>query len=77
MPVPRTMAAQGRADGSLKLQEEALALARKVNGPEHPKALSAINNPAMSYAAAGRWDQALKLLDPVHDPVQLFSVGPG
>ena len=42
--------AAGRRDEALKLREEVLALSRKVNGPEHPDTLGAMNNLAISYA---------------------------
>jgi tetratricopeptide (TPR) repeat protein len=38
-----------------------LTLSRKVNGPEDPDTLGAINSLALSYAEAGRRDEALKL----------------
>src|ERR1035441_8608433 len=38
----------GRRDEALKLREQALALCRKVNGPEHPSTLMAMNNLANS-----------------------------
>ena len=34
---------------------------RKTNGPEHPDTLGAMNNLAISYDAAGRKDEAVKL----------------
>ena len=42
-----------------------LPLCRKVSGPEHPDTLSAMNNLAISYAEAGRRDEALKLREQV------------
>jgi thioredoxin-like negative regulator of GroEL len=42
-----------------------LAQRRKVNGPEHPETLSAMHNLALSYAQAGRRDEALKLWEQV------------
>jgi tetratricopeptide (TPR) repeat protein len=46
---------------TLKMQEEALALHRKENGPEHPETLTAMNNLANAYSKAGRMGAALPL----------------
>jgi tetratricopeptide (TPR) repeat protein len=46
-----------------------------VNGPEHPDTLKAINNLAISYAAAGRNDEALKLREEVL-PLRRKVLGP-
>ena len=43
------------------MQEEALALSRKVNGPEHPDTLTAMDHLAASYSGTTRPDEALKL----------------
>jgi tetratricopeptide (TPR) repeat protein len=43
------------------LEEELLALRRKVNGPEHPDTLAAMNNLSIRYVEAGRRNEALKL----------------
>jgi tetratricopeptide (TPR) repeat protein len=51
----------GRRDEAMKLQEEVLALRKKVSGPEHPATLTAMANLAFSYSEAGRRDEALKL----------------
>jgi tetratricopeptide (TPR) repeat protein len=52
----------GRRDDALKLREEALALRRKVLGPEHPDTLGTMNNLADSYYEAGRNGEAIALL---------------
>ena len=41
------------------MREEVLALSRKVNGPEHPDTLGAMNNLATSYLDAGYATQPL------------------
>ena len=46
---------------AIKQQEEMLTLSRKVNGPEHPATLDAMNSLARSYFAAGRKPEAIKL----------------
>jgi tetratricopeptide (TPR) repeat protein len=51
----------GRRAEALKMNEEMLALSRKVRGPEHPLTLMAMNNVAISCNQAGRLDEALKL----------------
>jgi tetratricopeptide (TPR) repeat protein len=59
------LTAQGRTDESLKLEEETLALGRKVNGPEHPETLKVMGNLALIYDRVGRRDEALKLREEV------------
>ena len=44
----------GRRDEALKLHEEVLPLLRKVNGPEHPDTLDAMNSLADFYFTDGR-----------------------
>jgi hypothetical protein len=44
-----TYSARGRRNETFELQEELLALYRKVNGAEHPRTLAAMNNPARFY----------------------------
>ena len=43
----------GRQDEALKLREQALALAQKIFGAEHPETLRAMHNLADSYDAVG------------------------
>jgi tetratricopeptide (TPR) repeat protein len=43
------------------MQEQNLALYRKVNGPENPDTLHAMDNLGYTYAAVGRADETLKL----------------
>ena len=52
----------GRRNEALKLREEVLTLRRKVNGPEHPDTLRAMDTLASSYTAVGRLEEALALL---------------
>ena len=54
--------AAGHLDEALKMQDEVLALCRKVLGPEHPKTLNALTALANSYHDAGRVDEAKALL---------------
>jgi hypothetical protein len=49
----------GRLDEAFKLREQALALDRKVLGPEHPETLAATLNLAISYRSAGRSTDAV------------------
>ena len=46
---------------ALNLREQVLALELKVNGPEAPDTIKAMNNVAISYGEAGRRDEAIKL----------------
>jgi tetratricopeptide (TPR) repeat protein len=46
---------------SLTLRQQLLALRRKVNGPEHPNTLLAMEDLGDYYAQAGRLDDAVKL----------------
>jgi tetratricopeptide (TPR) repeat protein len=55
--------AAGRHDEALKLEEEALTLSHKVNGPGHPDTLARMVNLANSYNEAGRSEEARKLLE--------------
>jgi tetratricopeptide (TPR) repeat protein len=53
----------GRHDEAVKLMEEALPLIRKVNGPENPATLVAIDNVANTYYKSGHWEEARNLLE--------------
>jgi tetratricopeptide (TPR) repeat protein len=55
----------GRREEALKLQEDVLALRRKVLGPEHPDTLRAMNNLAAFFDKVGRREEALKLQEDV------------
>jgi hypothetical protein len=48
---------------ALKLREETLALQKTKLGPDHPNALLSMISLAVSYAAVGRYDDAIKLLE--------------
>ncbi len=43
--------------------EETLALRKAKLGPDHPDTLKSMNNLAISYADAGQFERALKLLE--------------
>jgi tetratricopeptide (TPR) repeat protein len=53
--------AWGQRDEALKLNEEMLALRRRVLLPDHPDTLTSMNNLANCYAALNRPAEALKL----------------
>ena len=55
----------GRRDEALKLQEEVLALSRKVLSPEHSDTIAAMNNLGNSYYLTGRLEEALKMREEV------------
>jgi len=57
--------ASGQLDKALQLQEEELALSRKVNGPKHSSTLDAMNGLALSYHDVGRRNEALQLQEEV------------
>lgn len=53
--------ASGRRNEAIKLNEQVLALRRKVNGPQHPDTLMAMEKLALVYFSAERKDEAVKL----------------
>jgi tetratricopeptide (TPR) repeat protein len=53
----------GRHDEAIKIQEEALSLLRKANGPEDSNTLPAMGNLAVMYIHAGRKQESLKLTE--------------
>ena len=55
--------ASGRKEQALRLREEAVALRRKVYGPEHPRTISHMGELARSYDDAGRVEDAQRLRD--------------
>jgi tetratricopeptide (TPR) repeat protein len=55
----------GRHDEALKLWQEVLPLRRKVNGPENPETLWAMEGLALCLFQADRLDEALKLQEEV------------
>jgi tetratricopeptide (TPR) repeat protein len=55
------VAATGRKDESIKIEEGVLAGRRKALGADHPDTLMAMDNLADSLAASGRREEALKL----------------
>jgi tetratricopeptide (TPR) repeat protein len=55
----------GRRDEALAMEEEVLALRRKVLGPEHPDTLTSMHNLAVYYGDAGRRDEALEMREEV------------
>jgi hypothetical protein len=52
-------------DKALKLQEQVLAVSRKVLGPEHLDTITAMHDVAVSYWKTDRFDEAIKLQEPV------------
>ena len=50
-----TMKAQGDLAGARKLQEEMLAIRRRVLGPEHPDTLTSMNNLADTLRLRAIW----------------------
>ena len=52
-----------RTSERLTLFEETLALQKAKLGPEHPGTLTSMNNLAICYATAGRYERALKLYE--------------
>ena len=51
----------GESDLAVRQHERALALQRRVLGPDHPDTLVSLNNLALAYYEAGRVDEALPL----------------
>jgi Tetratricopeptide repeat len=56
-----TLRAQGDLAGARKLQEETLAIQRRVPGPDHPATLTSMNNLAVSLGDQGDLVGARKL----------------
>ena len=63
-----SQAMAGQTDDSMALHQEELNRNQQKWGDDHPDTLNAMNRLAFDYRKAGRWDQALQLLEP-HDKV--------
>jgi tetratricopeptide (TPR) repeat protein len=51
----------GRVDEAIAMQRQALAMMRRVHGPEHPHVATMANNLALELARTGRWEESLEL----------------
>ena len=52
---------QGKYDEAIELYEEALLIAEKTIGKEHPDYAVSLNNLALVYKSQGRYDEAIEL----------------